>query len=103
MRAGLSWSPEAVQDLMDIYTMIGADNEAAAERWYSRVDEQVELLAEQPRLGVRRPDISPSARVLVEGVYLILYRIFPDTHIGPVDEVEVVGIVDGRRDFRISF
>jgi toxin ParE1/3/4 len=31
---------------------------------------------------VRRPEIAPSTRMLVEGVYLILYETHPDTDEG---------------------
>jgi toxin ParE1/3/4 len=36
--------------------------------------------------------------MLVEGPYLILFETHPDTDEGPVDEVEIVRVVDGRRD-----
>ena len=55
-------------------------------------------LVDQPRLGRRRPEISPSTRVLVEAPYLILYETHPDTDDGPIVAVEIVSIVDGRRD-----
>jgi toxin ParE1/3/4 len=38
------------------------------------------------------------ARVLVEGPYLVLFETHPDTEDGPVDWVEIVRVVDGRRD-----
>jgi len=38
--------------------------------------------------------------VLFEGPYLILYETRPDTDDGPVDEVEIVRVVDGRRDLQ---
>jgi toxin ParE1/3/4 len=52
----------------------------------------------QPRMGVRRSDIRPSMRMLVESPYLILYRTDPDTDEGSVGIVEVIRVVDGRRD-----
>ena len=59
---------------------------------------RIDQLAHHPRLGPRRPDIQPRARVLVEGPYLILFETHPDTDDGPVDWVEIVRVVDGRRD-----
>jgi toxin ParE1/3/4 len=35
---------------------------------------------------------------LVEYPYLILYETHPNTDRGPIDEVEIVAFVDGRRD-----
>jgi toxin ParE1/3/4 len=49
-------------------------------------------------MGVRRSDIRPSMRMLVEAPYLILYRTNPDTDEGSVGAVEIVRVVDGRRD-----
>ena len=37
-------------------------------------------------------------RMLVEAPYVILYRTEPDTDEGPVTAVEVIRIIDGRRD-----
>ena len=57
-------------------------------------------LADQPRMGVRRPDIRPSTRMLVEAPFLLLYETIPDTD---VECVEIVRVVDGRRDLRHLF
>jgi toxin ParE1/3/4 len=54
-------------------------------------------------MGPRRPDIHPAARILLEGPYLILYRTQPDTDDGPISEVEIVRVVDGRRDLTRPF
>jgi hypothetical protein len=37
------------------------------------------------------------------GPYLVLYATRPDTDEGPVDAVEIVRVVDGRRDLTILF
>jgi toxin ParE1/3/4 len=44
-----------------------------------------------------------AARLLIEGHYLVLYEAHPDADDGPVDWVEVVSIVDGRRDLTELF
>jgi toxin ParE1/3/4 len=41
--------------------------------------------------------------MLVERPYLILYRLDPDHPVGPVEEVEIVRVVDGRRDLKELF
>jgi toxin ParE1/3/4 len=41
--------------------------------------------------------------MLVERPYLILFETHPDSDEGPVDEVEIVRIVDGRRDLTSLF
>jgi toxin ParE1/3/4 len=98
MKPILLWTPRAREDLLDIYVTIGFDNPSAAERVYTALEEKANLLIGYPRLGVRRPEIAPAARMLVEGVYLVLYEVHPDTDDGPVDEVEIVRVVHGHRD-----
>ena len=64
---------------------------------------RAELAKIYPRIGPRRPDIRPTTRLLVEGNYLILYELHPDRDDEPVEWVEVVTIVDGRRDLTEFF
>jgi toxin ParE1/3/4 len=97
------WTRLAREDLIEIYTYIGLDNPSAAERIFNAVRAKAELLAEFPRLGVRRPEIRPSTRMLIEGAYLILYETYPDSDEGGIDEVVIVRIVDGRRNLKNLF
>jgi toxin ParE1/3/4 len=100
VQVDLVWTPAAREDLIEIYTYIGLDNPSAAERIFDAVQAKAELLAEHPRLGVRRPDIRPSTRMLIEGPYLIPYETDPDSDSGRIDRVEIVRIVDGRRNLK---
>lgn len=95
MPVDLVWTPQAREDLIEIYTYIGLDNPSAAERIFDSVRARAELLVEYPRLGVRRPEIRTSSRMLVEGPYLILYETHPDSDEGRIDQVNIVRIVDG--------
>jgi toxin ParE1/3/4 len=99
----LRWTPQAREDLIEIYAYIGLDNPSAAERIFEVVHGKARLLLNHPRLGVRRPEIRPSARVLLEGPYIILYETHPDNDEGVISEVEIVRIVDGRRDLKNLF
>ena len=67
------------------------------------MESKAALLVRHPRLGVRRPEIQGPARILIEGAYLILYETHPDTDEGPVESVEIVRVVDGRRDLASLF
>lgn len=96
----LIWTDRARQDLLDIYELIGLEQPAAAERYFDRIETIANLLRHQPRLGVPRPDIAPALRMLIERPYPILYRVLPDEPSGAVDEIEIVRVVDGRRDLR---
>jgi len=101
--ARLVWTPLSREDLIEIYTYIGLDNPTAAERVFAAIRGKAESLAGYPRLGARRRDIRPSTRILVEGPYIILYETHPDSDEGGIDAVEIVRIVDGRRNFKSLF
>ena len=100
MPVELIWTPQAREDLIEIYIYIGLDNPSAAERIYDAIQSKAEMLIEYPRLGVRRPDIRRSTRMLIEGSYLILHETQPDTDEGLIQEVEIVRIIDGRRNLK---
>lgn len=99
----LVWTPQAREDLIEIYTCIGLDNPSAAERIFDAVRGKVELLVAHPRMGTRRSDIRLSTRMLIEGAYLILYETHPDSNKGEILQIEVVRIVDGRRNLKNLF
>ena len=100
MLAKLRWKPHAREDLLDIYCLIGFDNPAAAERIVAAIESSIEALTAYSRMGPSRSDIQSSMRIIVEAPYLILYRIEPDTECGAVKTVEIVRIVDGRRNLK---
>ncbi|MFZ0705184.1 MAG: type II toxin-antitoxin system RelE/ParE family toxin [Candidatus Korobacteraceae bacterium] len=91
-------SPAAERDMEEIWLTIAADNPSAATRVVRAIGARIDQLADHPRLGPRRPDIQRAARVLVEGPYLILFETHPDTDEGLVEWVEIVRVIDGRRD-----
>jgi len=99
----LVWTPQAREDLIEIYTYIGLDNPSAAERIFDAVQVKIGSLVEYPQIGTRRPDIRPSVRILVEGPYLVLYETHTDSDEDAIDEVEIVRIVDGRRNLKNLF
>ena len=103
MPVDLVWTPQAREDLIEIYAYIGLDNPSAAERIFDAIEAKAELLVEYPRMGERRPDIRPSTRMLIEGPYLILYETHPDSDEGSINEVEIVRIIDGRRNLKNLF
>jgi toxin ParE1/3/4 len=103
MAANLIWRPQAREDLLVIYEFIGLDNPPAAERLFTSIEGKAAILVHHPRLGPRRPGIEAAMRILLEGPYLILYQTHPDTDDGPIEKVEIVRIVDGRRDLTRPF
>jgi toxin ParE1/3/4 len=96
----LVWTPRARADIKNIYIDIASEQPKAAERYFGRFRHKVAMLAEHPRLGGRHPEIFPSARILVEAPYVILYETTPDTDEGDIATVEIVRVVDGRRNLQ---
>ena len=91
------WRRVAEEDLTDAYLHIGADSPTAAERLLDAVEEAVQLLLENARVGRLREFRSPPAQGIrswgVRGFesYLIFYR--PDG-----ENIEIVRLIHGARD-----
>ncbi|PYB72322.1 type II toxin-antitoxin system RelE/ParE family toxin [Rhizobium wuzhouense] len=98
MPAKLFWTPKARVDVKSIYIKMREEQPRSSDRYFANIRRKVELLIEHPRLGERHPEVFRTARMLVEAPYVILYEIRPDTDDGPIDTVEIVRVVDGRRD-----
>lgn len=92
--------PQALADIREIYVQIGLEQPRAAGRFFDSFERKATMLTEQPRIGVRRPDIRPSTRMVVEAPFLMLYETIPDTDDGPIEIVQIVRVLDGRRDLR---
>ncbi|MFN4010633.1 MAG: type II toxin-antitoxin system RelE/ParE family toxin [Pannonibacter sp.] len=85
------FSPRAEADLRDIWRAIATDNEPAADALLLRILNRAELAATQPHMGSARPELSATARILIEGRYIVIYE--------PKDfGVFVVAVVYGSRD-----
>lgn len=89
--ASLVFTPRAEADLYEVWAGIAADNVGAADSLYRRIMHKVELAADSPYIGAARPELSPTARILVEGLYIVIYEPQPDG-------VMVVAIVHGMRN-----
>jgi len=103
MAARLIWSRQARADAKQIYLDIGKDRPGSAEQYFQQFRERASSLREHPRLGPRHPEIFRTARMLVEAPYVILYETIPDADDEAVHTVEIIRIVDGRRDLTNLF
>ena len=99
----LVYTRRAEDELRAIWRRVAERNGPAADRILIALIDRIEMLRRHPRLGPRRPEIRAASRVLVEGHYLVLYELHPDNDEGAVDAIEVVSIVDGRRDLEGLF
>ncbi len=93
--ADLAVSRRAMEELGEIWDYIALDNSAAADRVLLRIESKLQVLSEFPEIGTQRDDIRPGVRMLVEGNYLLLYEYRKADGI-----VELVTVVDGRRDLQ---
>lgn len=91
--AELFISRRTEEELRQIWCYIAAENPTAADRLLLRIDDKLQILRDFPGAGTSRDDIRPGSRMLVEGNYLLLYE-----HDTANDAVEVVAVVDGRRN-----
>jgi len=84
-------SPAARQDLVEIWQYVAEDNVSAADQLLTKLETAVRRLAERPRLGHRRPDLTDQ-KVLFwpVGSLLVIYR-------DPAP-IEIVRVLSGYRD-----
>ena len=87
-------SPRAVIDMADIVEYIAVHNVTAARRLLDRFDDLFSQLAQNPEMGQRREELAPSARTMLIGNYVVVFR--------PIsDGVEVIRVVHGARDMAL--
>lgn len=88
-------STRAEDELRRIWRVIAKDHPSAADRILLDIGSRLDALCDFPGLGTMRNDIRPGVRVLIEGNYLLLYEYREIESV-----VELVSVVDGRRDLK---
>ena len=76
-------------DLKRIWRFIALDNEAAADKLLSRIEQRISTLADFPQSAPPRDDIRPGFRMLVFVGYRIIYE-----YTAATDTVEIVAAVE---------
>ena len=79
---GYELSPEAQNDLQEIWIHIAQDNPAAADKLEEDIYEACELLAKNPHLGHKRPDSATQCRPVPQLAVCEPGRFDKDRHIG---------------------
>lgn len=95
-KLGIDRLDAAVADMEEIWFNIALENRRAAFRVVEALDRRILQLAHFPEIGTARPDVADGMRMLVEGNYLILYRITET-------RVEIVRVIHGARDLTTLF
>jgi plasmid stabilization system protein ParE len=85
-------SPDALQDLQDIWDFIASDSVRAADKLEDQFFDAFERLARRPRMGHTRSDLTHrDMRFWPVGSYLIVYRSIPTA-------LQIVAVLHGARD-----
>ena len=89
---GYTLSPEATEDLFEIWQYIAADSEDAADRVQAEFYTMFGKLAQMPRQGHRRDDLTRRPVLFFPLYsYLIVYQ-------ADVNPIRIMAVVHGRRD-----
>jgi toxin ParE1/3/4 len=89
-------SPEARSDLIEIWLYIAQNNQDAADRLITAIDEKLNLLSDSPQMGQAREELTSALRSFPVGKYLLFYRPIPGG-------IELVRVVHGARDIKSLF
>ena len=89
-------SLQAVIDLTEINDFLFAGNQPAADTFLDKISQKFEQLAQFPKMGRRRHELSPSLRSFPFQIYLIFYREIEGG-------VEIARVISGYRDLEALF
>ena len=94
--ANLTISPEAEQDLIDIWLYIAEDQPVNADHFLGRLEEHGQKLAEFAGMGVDRFELAPNLKSFPVERYILFYR---PTETG----IELVRVLHRSRDINLIF
>ena len=89
-------SPEAEQDLFDIWLYIAEDSLDNADRYLDRLEQQALKLADFKDIGIKRSDLAPDLKCFPFDRYVVYYL---DTSTG----IELVRVLHAARDIKLIF
>jgi toxin ParE1/3/4 len=89
-------SPQAEQDLVDIWLYIAKDSPVNADNFLDHLNEQAQYLVESPKSGKLRPELAHALRCFPIENYLMFYR-EQDSYI------ELVRVLHAARDLEVLF
>jgi len=85
---------EALEDLQRIFEWISKDNPKAADALVTHIFDRAERLAAPELSHMGRPGLVDGTRELVEGPYIIVYKVFDD------GKIVILTVAHGARDRR---
>jgi toxin ParE1/3/4 len=84
---------EALEDLRQVFEWIAKDSPRAADALIARIFDKAKRLAAPELSNMGRPGLVEGTRELIEGPYIIVYKVFDDH-----GEVVILSVVHGARD-----
>jgi len=94
--AGLIISPEAEQDLVDIWLYIAEDQPTNADQFLERLEEHAERVAEFNDMGIDRPELASNLKSFPVDRYILFYRQIENG-------IELVRVLHSSRDMNLVF
>ena len=85
------YTTAAQQDLVDILRYISRDKPDAAVKWVEKIEDKCMLIASQPEMGERRPQLGTDVRSNFVRRYVIFHRKQGDT-------AEILRVLTGDRN-----
>jgi plasmid stabilization system protein ParE len=89
-------SPEAEQDLLDIWLYIAEDSPVNADRFLDRLEEKALKLSEFPQIGTDRPELASDLKSFPVERYVLYYRT-------STSGIELVRVLHSSRDINRVF
>lgn len=89
-------SPEAEQDMIDIWLHIAEDQPVNADHFLEHLEDKAHKLAEFKDLGADRRELAPGIRSFPVDRYVLYYRV---NEYG----IELVRVLHGSRDVNLVF
>lgn len=88
--------PQALLDLIEIWSYIAEDSVGSADAFAARIAKTFTLLARRPAIGRARPELYPDLRSFVVGKYMVFYLPLPNG-------IDVIRVLHGARDIETVF
>jgi toxin ParE1/3/4 len=92
----LIFSWHARRDLIDIWFTIAKDDPNVADRILAEIEAKCSLLQRHPYIGRARSELLPDLRSFPRRPFVIFYHVSGQN-------VEIVRVLDGRRDLKAVF
>ena len=88
----------AKDDLFNVFEIIASDKPSVAVEYIFKLEEYIELLESNPKMGVecKKKNINQNCRVLIYQNYLIFYRIHKD-------DIHILRVLNSKRDYTKHF